>query len=124
MTNLFYGALAYFPIVMVSAGLVLLIVYITMWVMKKNKMFTDCRTDLHLAYNKVKYIISGKKNNDTWTMDITFSDTYDFEKQLWKNAMTSNPAVTVLNNYAAYAQSLKAIVPFKIRVVVKSTFKV
>lgn len=78
-------------------------------------------TDLHLAYNKVKYIISGKKNNDTWTLDITFSDTYDFEKQSWKNAMTSNPAVTVLNNYAAYAQSLKAIVPFKIRVVVKST---
>ena len=38
MTNLFYGALAYFPIVMVSTGLVLLVAYMTMRVIKKNKI--------------------------------------------------------------------------------------
>lgn len=80
-------------------------------------------TDLHLAYNKVSYVASGTKKNGTWTLTITFSDTYDFEKQAWKNAMTNNPAVTILNNYAAYAQSLKAIVPFKVKVTVKTTFK-
>lgn len=79
--------------------------------------------DLHLAYNKVSYTASGTKKNGIWTLKIVFSDTYDFEKQAWKNAMTGNPAVTILNNYAAYAQSLKAIVPYKVKVTVTTTFK-
>ena len=79
--------------------------------------------DLRLAYNKVSYIASGTKKNGVWTLNITFSDTYDFETQAWKNAMTGNPAVTVLNNYAAYAQSLKAIVPYKVKITVKTTFR-
>lgn len=80
-------------------------------------------TDLHLAYNRVSYVASGKKSNGVWTLTITFSDTYDFDKQAWKNAMTGNPAVTILNNYAAYAQSLKAIVPYKVKVTVNTTFR-
>lgn len=79
--------------------------------------------DLHLAYNRVSYVVSGTKKNGIWTLNITFSDTYDFETQAWKNAMTGNPAVTILNNYAAYAQSLKAIVPYKVKVTVKTTFR-
>lgn len=79
-------------------------------------------TDLHLAYNKVSYVAYGTKKNNTWTLKVVFSDTYDFEKEPWKNAMTSNSAVTVINNYAAYAQSLGAIVPYKISVTVTDTF--
>lgn len=80
-------------------------------------------TDLHLAFNNVDYVASGTKKNNVWTLKITFSDTYNFETQAWKNAMTSNSAVTVLNNYAAYAQSLKAIVPYKVKVTVQTTFR-
>lgn len=79
-------------------------------------------TDRHLAYNKVSYVAYGTKKNNTWTLKVVFSDTYDFEKEPWKNAMTSNSAVTVINNYAAYAQSLGAIVPYKISVTVTDTF--
>ena len=79
-------------------------------------------TDLHLAYNKVSYVASGTKSNGTWTLTIKFKDTYDFEKQAWENAMTDNAAVTALNNYAAYAQDIGAIVPYDITVTVKTTF--
>lgn len=79
-------------------------------------------TDLHLAYNKVSYTVSGKKNNGTWTLTITFRDTYDFERQAWENAMSDDLVVTAINNYAAYAQSLGAIVPYNIQVTVQTTF--
>ncbi len=79
-------------------------------------------TDLHLAYNKVSYIASGTKSNGKWTLTIKFKDTYDFEKQAWENAMTDNAAVTALNNYAAYAEDIGAIVPYDITVTVKTTF--
>lgn len=79
-------------------------------------------TDLHLAYNKVSYVASGTKSNGTWTLTIKFTDTYDFEKQAWENAMTDNAVVTVLNNYAAYAEDIGAIVPYDITVTVKTTF--
>lgn len=36
--------------------------------------------------------------------------------------MTDNVAVTALNNYAAYAQDIGAIVPYNITVTVKTTF--
>ncbi len=52
---------------------------------------------------------------------IKFSDTYDFEKQAWENAMTDN-IVTALNNYAAYAQDIGVIVPYGITVTVRITF--
>lgn len=78
--------------------------------------------DLHLAYNRVNYVASGQNKNGNWTLIITFRDTYDFESQAWKNIMTDNAAVVILNNYAAYAQSIGAIVPYDIRVIVKTTF--
>ena len=79
-------------------------------------------TDLHLAYNKVSYVASGTKSNGKWTLTIKFKDTYNFEKQAWENAMTDNVVVTALNNYAAYAQDIGAIVPYDITVTVKTTF--
>ena len=79
-------------------------------------------TDLHLAYNNVNYSATGVKSNGTWTLTITFTDTYDFDAQSWKNAMTDNALVTILNNYAAYAQSIGAIVPYNVTVTVQTTF--
>ncbi len=79
-------------------------------------------TDLHLAYNNVNYSATGVKSNGKWTLTITFTDTYDFDAQSWKNAMTDNALVTILNNYAAYAQSIGAIVPYNVTVTVQTTF--
>lgn len=79
-------------------------------------------TDLHLAYNRVSYVASGVKTTDgKWKLTIKFKDTYNFEKQEWENEMTDNAVVTVLNNYAAYAQSIGAIVPYDITVTVSTT---
>lgn len=79
-------------------------------------------TDLKLAYNKVAYTVDGRKNNGVWTVTVTFTDTYDFEYQPWKNAMTNSALVTILNNYAASGQNIGAVVPYDIKVVVKYTF--
>ena len=79
-------------------------------------------TDLYLAYHNMDYSIYGKKSGNTWTLTVTLTDTYDFDAQAWKNKMSRNPAVTVINNYAAYAQSIGAIVPYDITV--KVTAKV
>lgn len=77
--------------------------------------FTD-DTDLYLAYHNMDYSIYGRKSGNTWTLTVTLTDTYDFDAQAWKNKMSGNPAVTVINNYAAYAQSIGAIVPYDITV--------
>ena len=90
--------------------------------MESGSTTLNSTEDLHLAYNKVSYVIYGTKKNNVWTMRVVFSDKYDFEKAPWKNAMTSNAAVTAINNYAAYAQSLGAIVPYDIKVTVTTTF--
>ncbi|MCF0130287.1 MAG: hypothetical protein HUJ71_01105 [Pseudobutyrivibrio sp.] len=79
-------------------------------------------TDLHLAYNKVSYSAVGNKANGKWNLTITFSDKYDFETQTWTNSMTDRKVVTILNNYAAYAQSIGAIVPYNIKVSVSTSF--
>lgn len=79
-------------------------------------------TDLHLAYNKVSYTASGRKTNGMWILTITFKDTYDFESQAWKNAMTEDSVITILNNYAAQAQSIGAIVPYNVQVTVQTFF--
>lgn len=80
-------------------------------------------TDLHLSYNKVSYTATGvKSSNGKWTLTIVFNDTYDFKEEEWKNEMTAADAVTALNNYAAYAQSIGAIVPYDITVTVSTTF--
>lgn len=79
-------------------------------------------TDLHLAYNNVYYSATGVKSNGRWTLTITFMDTYDFDAQSWNNAMTDSALVTILNNYAVYAQSLGAIVPYNVTVTVQTSF--
>ncbi len=79
-------------------------------------------TDLHLALNNVNYTVSGTKSNGVWSVYITITDTYDFDYVAWKNEMTDNDAVTVINNYAAYAQSIGAIVPYTINITIRKTF--
>ncbi len=81
--------------------------------------------DLHLAFNKVSYQASGTRNSKgVWTVTITVNDTYDFEHINWKNALSgySSAGVTLINNYAAYGQSIKAVVPYKIKITMKTTF--
>lgn len=96
----------------------------TSYVIKTNSGTTtlNSTTDLHLAYNNVNYSATGVKTNGKWTLTITFTDTYDFDAQSWNNAMTDNALVTILNNYAAYAQSIGAIVPYDVTVTVQTTF--
>lgn len=96
----------------------------TSYVRKTNSGTTtlNSTTDLHLAYNNVNYSATGVKSNGTWTLTIKFTDTYDFDAQAWNNAMTDNALVTILNNYAAYAQSIGAIVPYDVTVTVVTTF--
>ena len=79
-------------------------------------------TDLHLSYNKVSYKVAGKKVDGQWKLAITFFDRYDFEVQAWKNTMTSSDIVTIVNNYAAYAQENGAIVPYDIKITVEKSF--
>ena len=97
----------------------------TSYVRKTNSGTTtlNSTTDLHLAYNNVNYSATDVKSKGTQTLTITFTDTYDFDTQAWNNAMTDNALVTILNNYAAYAQSIGAIVPYDVIVTVKTTFQ-
>lgn len=89
---------------------------------KSGDITLNSTTDLHLAYNKVSYVAMGVKKDGIWKLTIVFKDVYDFETQKWKNAMTNNPAVTILNNYAAHAQSIGAIVPYNISISVETSF--
>ncbi len=78
-------------------------------------------SDLHLALNKVEYIASGtKSSSDVWTLTITFKDTYDFEEAPWGDM--GGELVTIVNNYAALAEDLGAIVPYDINIKVRDTF--
>ncbi len=79
-------------------------------------------TDLHLAYNKVNYKIIGQKTNGRWNLSITITDVYDFETQAWVNSMTDNDLITILNNYAAIAQSQGAIVPFNVEIALNASY--
>lgn len=87
-----------------------------------GKTTLNSTTDLHLSYNAVDYSVFGVKVNGRWTLTITFTDTYDFAIQPWKNSMTDESVVTIINNYAAVAQALGAIVPYNITVEVQTTF--
>jgi len=75
-------------------------------------------TDLFLSYNKVNYEVTARRVGKRWNLTIVFTDRYDFEIQAWSNSMTDNNAVTIMNNYAAMAQSMGAIVPYNISVTV------
>ena len=82
----------------------------------------DSTTDLHLAYNNVDYVVFGAKTNGVWDVSVTITDTYDFKHEEWKNAMTDNAVVTMINNYAYDAQQVGAIVPYTIRVTARTSF--
>ncbi len=77
--------------------------------------------DLYLALHNVDYIISGVRQGSSWRVTVTIKDTYNFEKQPWQNNMSSSDVVTAINNYAAYAQSMRAIVPYKIKIMIQTT---
>lgn len=81
-------------------------------------------TDLMLSYNKVNYKAELTKmtSNGLWRVDIVFTDTYDFAAQDWKNSMTDNAVVTLINNQAAAAQSSGAIQPYNITVKTSTYF--
>jgi|GEM_PF-385307 hypothetical protein len=84
--------------------------------------------DLHLAFNRVDYEVNGRVltqrgKRKKWELEVKFTDTYDFDIQGWNNEMSPNSkAITILNNYAAIAQSLGAIVPYDVVVSVKIRF--
>lgn len=75
-------------------------------------------TDLHLAYNRVSYTATGYKSGGNWRINIVFSDTYDFAPMDWISGLLDNAAITIINNYAAYAQEIGAIVPYNINITV------
>ena len=79
-------------------------------------------TDLLLAYHDVDYVVTARKTGNRWNLSIVFSDTYDFEAQSWENFMTDNQAITIINNYAAFAQSQGVIVPYDVSVTVSTSF--
>ena len=87
-----------------------------------GKITLNSTTDLHLSYNSVDYSVYGVKVNGKWRLTITFTDTYDFEIQQWKNSMTDEALVTILNNYAAAVQSIGANVPYNTTVTVQTIF--
>ena len=79
-------------------------------------------TDLHLAYNAVSYTIIGNSlAGGKWNLTIIIRDRYDFEQQAWGNLSLSDALVTFINNQAASAQELGAIVPYDIQVTINTT---
>ena len=80
--------------------------------------------DLTLAFNNVSYVASGTKNSKgVWTLKIKFKDTYDFDCDKWTNVKGFRAAtINGLNSYGKYAQSIGAVVPYKIQIEVRTTF--
>ena len=70
---------------------------------------------------KIQNVV-GKKVDGKWNLKITFYDRYDFETQAWEDSITIGSIVKILNNYAAYAQEVGAIVPYDIKVTVEKSF--
>ena len=80
--------------------------------------------DLKLAYNRVSYTATGYRGSGQWRVNTVIKDTYDFEQIPWSTALSGyDDLVIILNNFAADAQSIGAIVPFEIRITVSTTFE-
>ena len=77
--------------------------------------------DLYLAYNQVGYDATGTRNGDRWDITITFTDVYDFEVLAWEDVLTDGPIIVAICNYAAYAQAIRAIVPYHVSVTVQTS---
>lgn len=58
-------------------------------------------------------------------MKITFKDTYDFDNEKWTDVSgLKAQTINLLNSYGKYAESIGAIVPYDIKVIVKTTFTI
>lgn len=82
----------------------------------------DSTVDLHLAYNNVNYTMTAVKSNGKWIGSIVFTDTYDFDAVSWKAQLSIDTLIDIINNYAAYAESIGAIVPYNITVTVPVSY--
>ncbi|KAA5806330.1 hypothetical protein [Thermoanaerobacterium thermosaccharolyticum] len=75
--------------------------------------------DLYLAlHNTTMYSYSSGKSITSYV-----TDTYDFQPKNWSGYGSGipNAAVTLINNYGAYAQSVGAVVPYYISITVPDT---
>lgn len=77
--------------------------------------------DLYLAYNYVSYVATGERVGNRWNITIKFTDTYDFDYLVWEDVLTDGPVIVAICNYAAYAQTIHAIVPYDIEITVKTS---
>ncbi len=75
--------------------------------------------DYFLALNKVDYRIDGVKSGRRWNLDIDIIDEYDFDYS-WE--YVDELIATIVNNYAALAEDLGAIVPYDIRINMEDYF--
>lgn len=73
--------------------------------------------DLNLSINKASYTLGAEKIGLRWDIYVRYHDTYNFEYQKW-SSITNLPAnaKTALNNYGALAQSIGAVVPYKVTI--------
>ena len=89
----------------------------------KGRMPLDSTPDLYLAYNHVDYAATGTKAGNRWNITITFTDIYDFEVLDWEDVLTDGPIIVALCDYAALAQAIHAIVPYKVSVTVRTSIE-
>lgn len=90
---------------------------------KTSSTILNSTSDLKMAYNKVSYKVSATKKSGKWTINVVFSDTYDFDYISWKEySGLGGTIVAIVNNYGATAQSVGAVVPYNIKVTVSSTY--
>ena len=74
--------------------------------------------DIHHALAVLQYNIATRERHHV-VIDLLLSNSY---RLLLNKVFVHNVVVTALNNYAAYAQDIGAIVPYDITVTVKTTF--
>jgi len=72
--------------------------------------------DFYLTYGKISYTWSAQNTGDTWLVNITISDRYDYTsiKPADIRSGLLSKYVDLANNYAAEAQNVGAIVPYNI----------
>ena len=85
---------------------------------KRGDITLSSPEDVFLALNKVSYSLSAAKENGKWKVWVGIRDTYNFESQSWEQYGDNigSDAVTVLNNYADYAESIGAINEYNITI--------
>lgn len=78
--------------------------------------------DMYLAIHNTNYTANCTKKSGKWNLVMKTSDVYNFEYWNLKNykGMTSK-GVAIINNYAAAAQKIGAIVPYNVYVTINDT---